>query len=183
MDRIFALLFALYIAGSIVVAILRKLRTGPSPLPPPVAFPEEPSWPFAEEERPPAEQAAESLEVEPPPARPPGAALETPAVKTQEPEAETSTVVAIEAVEAPEGEASVQSQPAPVEGRPAAATAPVPAGAPARWAAPRAKAAAATAVTRKVGLSPAEIRRAIIVAELLGPPRALKPFSPLPWDR
>ncbi len=179
MDRIFPLLFALYIAGAILVAILRKLRTGPSPLPPPVAFPEEQPRPFIEEGKPPAE--ARTLEVEPRRAQPGSVAPETPAVENPEPGLETSTVAA-EVAEAAEREALVRPQAAPVEGGPAA-TAPVPARAPARRVAPRARAVAAAAVTRKAGLSPAEIRRAIIIAELLGPPRALRPFSPFPWNR
>ena len=46
MDRLFATLFVLYIAGSFLVAIIRKLRTEPGPSLPPVVRPDAFPWPL-----------------------------------------------------------------------------------------------------------------------------------------
>ena len=48
-----------------------------------------------------------------------------------------------------------------------------------RWAQSRFK----TGSSGKAALTPAKVREALILAEIVAPPRALRPYTPFPWRR
>lgn len=177
MDRLFATLFALYIAYSVLVAIVRKMRTDPDPALPPVHRPDEFPWPALDDVPDDAEPVSSPGESSPKPA--PAFELGPGDRSSQEP-LPAPQVALSPAAETPVDALPVRSKGAPMEaGEPLPS--PVLAGKPPG--ASHAPAAPSVEAGRKVALTPAQIRKAIIVTELLGPPRAVRPYSPFPWHR
>jgi len=180
MDQIFAVLFVVYVAFAILSALIRQARTGPSV--PPVVRPDVFPWPPWE---------GEEASREPSP----------PVVATGLPEKgseskleraggeEKQALPVFRPAGEPSGTEVVQRQPEPVK----LATEPGPglSGSEGLFTRPEREMPVARAdkpgvrglVHRRVALTALSLREALILSELLGPPRAVRPYTPLPWRR
>lgn len=165
MDRLFATLLTLYVLGAIIVAIIRRLRTGMGePTLPPVAHPDLFPW----GPRPEAEGEAERG-VDGEPSAGPASAGAPPLERGDTPSASVEGSPGPEPVLGPEALVRPHEPPAPES---LLAPRPEPT-AQGRTPAPAAA----------VRLTPAAVREALIVSELLAPPRSLRPYRPWPRRR
>lgn len=173
MDRLFGTLFTLYIISSIVIALVRKIRTDAGPSLPPVARPDPFPWESEVEPEPPVASAPSppSAPTPPEPVEPavPSAPSQPPTPHT--PSASTAST-------------TPSRSPVPTSPPPAAQESP-PAGADQRRSGGPVvgRAAGADAVAPRVHkgkpqLTAAKLREALILTEILSPPRALRPYIP-----
>lgn len=173
MDRIFAVLFTLYVVSSVIVAIVRKLRTEMDPALPPVVrpdlFPWESDWKDEQDQDPGREDPGRGPEAT--------VSVEEP---LEPPAARTDSAVRSGAMEPglSEWEPSIspqrELQPAPAVGGPVPS---LPGGRAGKGKIEASVSRAAWEGAR-LQLTPARVRDAVIVAELLAPPRALRPYRP-----
>lgn len=161
MNRLFATLFTVYVLGTILVAIVRRSRTGPGqPTLPPVAHPDRFPW------EPLPESDAPRQELEPGEVSESIPELQHPMDANRREEPEPLIPVPPEPLPPEGGAADRRTTERSLTSTPAAAGASVPA-----------------ASVPGVRLTPATVRHALIVSELLAPPRALRPYRAWPRRR
>lgn len=178
MEQLFAALFALYLAFAVLSAVLRKVRNGQGPSLPPVVDPDLFPWPLGDEE----EEEADAAE-------PPGVPVTVQEGVDSKADAEpasrlpTRDVEAAPTSEPPVGEEedSPASRAAEPEAEPAEE--PVSLLADLSRSTSRTPPQPEAAHRRQVALTPQALREALIVSELFGPPRAVRPYNPFPWRR